>query len=77
MAGFPAHLNQACIGSISEVFDAEAPPRRGAASRRRGAWRRCCGQVLLNGPSAVEEISGIGLGYDGFGVAGAWFRSLR
>jgi predicted glycogen debranching enzyme len=25
LEGFPAHLNDACIGSISEVFDAEAP----------------------------------------------------
>ena len=25
LAGFAAHLNEACIGSISEIFDAEAP----------------------------------------------------
>ena len=25
LAGFPAHLNDACLGSISEVFDAEPP----------------------------------------------------
>ncbi|HET6583715.1 MAG TPA: amylo-alpha-1,6-glucosidase, partial [Nannocystaceae bacterium] len=25
LAGFPAHLGEACIGTISEVFDAEAP----------------------------------------------------
>ena len=25
LAGFAAHLNEACVGSISEVFDAEAP----------------------------------------------------
>jgi glycogen debranching enzyme len=25
LAGFDAHLSQACVGSISEIFDAEAP----------------------------------------------------
>jgi glycogen debranching enzyme len=25
LVGFQAHLGEACIGSISEIFDAEAP----------------------------------------------------
>jgi len=25
LAGFDAHLNEACVGQISEVFDAEPP----------------------------------------------------
>jgi glycogen debranching enzyme len=25
LAGFEAHLNEACVGSISEIFDAESP----------------------------------------------------
>jgi glycogen debranching enzyme len=25
LGAFPAHLDEACVGSISEIFDAEAP----------------------------------------------------
>ncbi|HEY0144274.1 MAG TPA: amylo-alpha-1,6-glucosidase [Thermoanaerobaculia bacterium] len=36
LAGFPAHLGEACIGTISEVFDAEVPfTARGCAAQ---AW---------------------------------------
>jgi glycogen debranching enzyme len=36
LAGFQAHLGEACIGTISEVFDAEAPfTPRGCAAQ---AW---------------------------------------
>jgi len=36
LAGFEAHLNEACIGTISEIFDAEAPyAPRGTAAQ---AW---------------------------------------
>lgn len=50
LRGFDAHLSEACIGTISEVFDAEAPyTARGCAAQ---AWSvaevlRCC--VLLSG----------------------------
>lgn len=50
LRGFDAHLSEACIGTISEVFDAESPyTARGCAAQ---AWSvaevlRCC--VLLSG----------------------------
>lgn len=50
LRGFDAHLSEACIGTISEVFDADAPyTPRGCAAQ---AWSiaevlRCC--VLLSG----------------------------
>ena len=39
LSGFDQHLNEGCIGSISEIFDAEAPftpPRLYCASLERG-----------------------------------------
>ena len=42
LEGFRAELDEAGLGTISEVFDAEKPHTPVAASRRRGAWRRCC-----------------------------------
>ncbi len=50
LRGFDSHLSEACIGTISEVFDAESPyTARGCAAQ---AWSvaevlRCC--VLLSG----------------------------
>ncbi len=38
---FRPHLGEACVGSISEVFDAEALLRRGLHRLRRGVWPRC------------------------------------
>jgi predicted glycogen debranching enzyme len=39
LEGFVPHLGEACVGSISEVFDAE-PPYTPRLRRRRGAWPR-------------------------------------
>ena len=39
---FPVHLNDDGIGTISEVFDAASRTWPAAASRKRGAWRKCC-----------------------------------
>ena len=45
LEGFVAHLNEAGVGTLSEIFDAEPPVHcRAAASRRRGAWPKCCGR---------------------------------
>jgi glycogen debranching enzyme len=36
LAGFPGHLGDACLGSISEVFDAEDPfTPRGCVAQAR------------------------------------------
>ncbi len=40
-----AHLRQAGLGQISEVFDGDAPHRPAAVSRRPGAWPKCCGRT--------------------------------
>jgi len=42
LAGLAAHFEEACSGSISEVFDAGPPYCRAAALSRPGAWPRCC-----------------------------------
>jgi glycogen debranching enzyme len=41
MSGLDAHLSTAGIGFISEICGADPPTRRAAASRRRGASRKC------------------------------------
>ena len=42
LAGLAAHFEEACSGSISEVFDAGPPYCRAVALSRPGAWPRCC-----------------------------------
>jgi glycogen debranching enzyme len=42
LEGFAAHLDEKCIGTIGEIFDADPPFVPTAAWRRRGASRRCC-----------------------------------
>ena len=43
LQAFDAHLSEAGIGSVSEIFDAEPRTRRAAASRKPGASPKCCG----------------------------------
>jgi predicted glycogen debranching enzyme len=60
LEGFVPHLNEACLGSISEVFDAEEPyTPRGCAAQ---AWSvaevlRCW--VKTAGPEEVDQEAGI------------------
>jgi predicted glycogen debranching enzyme len=63
LQGFQAHLNEACIGSISEIFDAEAPywPRGCAAQAWSVAevlrcWVKTAGQSA-NGPTQFASES--------------------
>jgi predicted glycogen debranching enzyme len=67
LAGFAEHLGEACIGSISEIFDAEEPftPRGciaqawSVAEVLRG-WLKTCGMMVeeLNPAAAAGERSG-------------------
>jgi len=58
LAGFAAHLGEACIGSISEIFDAEAPyAPRGCAAQ---AWS--VAEVLrcwVRAKAAAEQSVGV------------------
>ena len=47
LTGFSAHLGEACLGSISEIFDAEAPY---AAARLRGPSLERGGSSALRDP---------------------------
>jgi predicted glycogen debranching enzyme len=57
--GFAAHLHEACVGTVSEIFDAEAPYRaRGCAAQ---AWSvaevlRCW---LLTGVPSIQSVDGL------------------
>jgi glycogen debranching enzyme len=52
LKGLEAHLNQACVGSISEIFDAEAP----------FTPRGCCAQAwsVAEVLRSYAKTSGIG-----------------
>ena len=39
---FAHHLRDACLGSVSEILEGDAPHLPRGASRRRGAWPKCC-----------------------------------
>ena len=53
-ARIPSSSDEACVGSISEIFDAEAPYTPRGVSRRRGASPRCCGVSKRPPPRATR-----------------------
>jgi len=62
--GFSAHLGEACIGSISEIFDAEKPfiPRGCVAQAWSVAevlrcWVKTQGRALQGGPLTAPSVS--------------------
>ena len=68
LAGFAAHLGEACIGTVSEIFDAEAPYQpRGCISQAWSVaevlrcWVQCCDaaapQVRTAAPLVVKSQS--------------------
>jgi glycogen debranching enzyme len=42
LEGLIEHLDEACFGSVSEVFDANPPFTPRGCIAQRGAWRNCC-----------------------------------
>ena len=55
LAAFPAHLDEACVGSISEVFDAEPPPR---PPRLRCPGVERCGGIASSGETPTLTFGG-------------------
>jgi glycogen debranching enzyme len=59
LAGFEAHLSEACLGTISEIFDAEAPfTARGCAAQ---AWSvaevlRSATKVAARAADVIDEF---------------------
>ena len=63
LAGFAPHLDQACVGTISEIFDAEARSRRAAASLRwmgRAPYQRTMESLTGERFAAAKEVSAAG-----------------
>ena len=57
--GFTSHLNEGCIGSVSEIFDADAPHRpRGCVAQAWGVaeWLRVMKDYNLYKDRIVEKI---------------------
>ncbi len=61
LEGFVPHLNQACVGSISEVFDAEAPhtPRGCIAQAWSVAEVLRCWQLTSPIPEEIQQVVGM------------------